>query len=171
MSIADQTNILAINASIEAARAGAEGRGFSVVAAKVKELANEIKDLASEVDTGIHDVKDGTSQLNDRILASQQALGQSVDTVNGTYESFNKITTAAEGAGSVQEQISNVIQDSQMGLQSICQFFDDIKLQYQEVVKHIKRAARLGTTKSAMFEDIDNMMAQIPPIIRDVENG
>ncbi len=171
VSIADQTNILAINASIEAARAGAEGRGFSVVAAKVKELANEIKDLASEVDTGIHDVKKGTSQLNDSILASQQALGHSVETVNGTYESFNKITAAAEGAESVQEQISTVIQDSQMGLQTICQFFDDIKIQYQEVVKHIKQASSLGTTKSAMFEDIDNMMAQIPPIIKEVEEG
>ena len=171
VSIADQTNILAINASIEAARAGAEGRGFSVVAAKVKELANEIKDLASEVDTGIHDVKQGTSQLNDSILASQQALGHSVDTVNSTYESFNKITAAAEGARDVQEQISSVIQDSQQGLQTVCQFFDDIKVQYQEVVKHIKRASNLGTTKSAMFEDIDNMMAQIPPIIREVEEG
>ena len=171
VSIADQTNILAINASIEAARAGAEGRGFSVVAAKVKELANEIKDLASEVDTGIHDVKQGTRQLNDSILASQQALGHSVDTVNSTYESFNKITAAAEGARDVQEQISSVIQDSQQGLQTVCQFFDDIKVQYQEVVKHIKRASNLGTTKSAMFEDIDNMMAQIPPIIREVEEG
>ena len=87
------------------------------------------------------------------------------------YESFNKITAAAEGARDVQEQISSVIQDSQQGLQTVCQFFDDIKVQYQEVVKHIKRASNLGTTKSAMFEDIDNMMAQIPPIIREVEEG
>ncbi len=171
VSIADQTNILAINASIEAARAGAEGRGFSVVAAKVKELANEIKDLASEVDTGIHDVRQGTNQLSDSILASQQALGHSVETVNSTYESFSKITTAAEGAKDVQEQISGVIQSSQQGLQTICQFFDDIKVQYQEVVKHIKRASNLGTTKSAMFEDIDNMMAQIPPIINEIEES
>ena len=40
-----------------------------------------------------------------------------------------------------------------------------IKGQYQEVLKHISKATYLGTTKSAMFEDIDNMMSQIPPII------
>ena len=45
--------------------------------------------------------------------------------------------------------------------------FDKIRSQYQEVVKHISRASRLGTTKSAMFEDIDNLMAQIPPIIKE----
>ena len=49
------------------------------------------------------------------------------------------------------------------------QFFDEIKVQYQEVVKHIRYASSLGTTKSAMFEDIDNMLSQIPPIIRDAE--
>ena len=53
----------------------------------------------------------------------------------------------------------------------IRQFFDQIKEQYQEVLKHIESASRLGTTKSAMFEDMDNMIAQIPPLVRDLESG
>ena len=64
ISIADQTNILAINASIEAARAGVDGRGFAVVAVQVKELAREIKELAGEVDTGVCDVEAQAGQLS-----------------------------------------------------------------------------------------------------------
>lgn len=170
VSIADQTNILAINASIEAARAGAEGRGFAVVAEQVKSLAAEIKMLAGEVDTGICDVESSAGQLNSRIISSQQTLGQNVEIVNQTDESFHKITEAAEGAVSVQAEISDVIETSQRELQVICQFFDQIKDQYQEVVRHIDSASRLGTTKSAMFEDMDNMISQIPPLVKDVEN-
>ena len=169
VSIADETNILAINASIEAARAGEEGRGFSVVAAQVRELAEEIKGLASEVDVGIQDVESGTSQLNGSIAESKQALGQNIDTVNGTYDSFHRITSAAESAALVQTEISDVIEVSQKELQVVCQFFDEIKKQYDQVVAHIRRASSLGTTKSAMFEDIDNLLSQIPPIIQDKE--
>ena len=71
----------------------------------------------------------------------------------------------------MQEEISGVIDDSQRSLQEICQFFDGIKDQYQEVVKHIQRASNLGTTKGAMFEDIDNMMSQIPLVIRDLDRN
>ena len=116
-------------------------------------------------------MEQGTSQLNGSILVSQQALGQSLETVNKTYDSFNNIITAAEGATTVQEEISGVIDDSQRSLQEICQFFDGIKDQYQEVVKHIQRASNLGTTKGAMFEDIDNMMSQIPLVIRDLDRN
>ena len=170
VSIADETNILAINASIEASRAGQDGKGFAVVASKVKELAEEIKSLANDADSGIHNVESGTTELNESIMSSAQKLGAGTEIVNSTYESFHSITQAAEGATLVQSEISGVIEESEKKMQTLCQFFDDIKLQYQEVVKHIKRASSLGTTKSAMFEDIDNMLSQIPPIIQDTNS-
>lgn len=170
-SIADETNILAINASIEAARAGEQGRGFAIVAEKVRELAKEIKGLTDDVDTGVRDVEAGATQLNEKILESQQTLGQGVGVVNSTSESFSQITMAAEGAASVQTEISSVIEDSQRELQVICQFFDGIRLRYQDVINHIEKANNLGTTKSAMFEDVDNMLSQIVPIVKDTDPG
>ena len=167
VSIADETNILAINASIEASRAGESGKGFAVVASKVKELAEEIKGLANEAESDIHNVEAGTKQLNQSISESAQKLGEGTGIVNATYDSFQEITQAADGASTVQTEISTVIGASQNKLQTLCQFFDEIKHQYQDVVKHISRASSLGTTKSAMFEDIDNMLSQIPPIIKD----
>ncbi len=167
VSIADETNILAINASIEASRAGESGKGFAVVASKVKELAEEIKTLANEAESDIHNVESGTKQLNKSISDSAQKLEEGNGIVAATDDSFQEITQAADGASTVQTDIATVIGASQNKLQTLCQFFDDIKQQYQEVVKHINRASTLGTTKSAMFEDIDNMLSQIPPIIKD----
>ena len=169
VSIADETNILALNASIEAARAGSHGKGFAIVAEKVGELAKEIKGLTDDVDLSVHNVEEGAGQLSDSIMASQEALGHGYDIVNNTSKSFEQITEAAEGASSVQSDISDVIIDSQGKLQLLCQFFDKIKYQYQEVVKHIDRASSLGTTKSTMYEDMNNMLSQIEPMMKDTD--
>lgn len=167
VSIADQTNILAINASIEAARAGERGKGFAVVATEVKKLADEIKFLAQDVDQGIHAVERGTDELNTSIHTSRQALGHNMEMVDETSAMFDNITEAADGAVLVQSEISRVIEDSRRSLQILRGFFDQIRTQYQDVVRHIRNASHLGTTKSTMFEDVDNLLSQIPPVIKE----
>lgn len=168
-TIAEQTNILALNASIEASRAGEQGKGFSIVAVEVKNLADEIKRLVEAVDNSIADVEKGTDKLHTSISTSQDALDQSVHKVDDTYQMFDRITQAAEGAACVQTQIADVIEDSRTALQGVSSFFGKTQEQYEKVVKHIDYASRLGTTKSAMFEDVDNMLSQIPPMIQELE--
>lgn len=167
VSIAEQTNILALNASIEAARAGEQGRGFAVVATQVKKLVDEIKGLTNDVDAGILDANNGAKHLFNSITTSQKALGDSLEKVEATSETFDAIIKSADSAGTVQEEISGVIMESKTALDSLCSFFEEIKDKYQEMMEHIQCAEHLGSTKSAMFEDIDNMMSQIPLVIND----
>lgn len=169
ITIADQTNILALNATIESARAGERGKGFAVVAVEVKALAEEIKKLVAEVNTSISDVEQGTEQLNASITTSQQALEESLDKVDDTYAMFDKITEAAEGATEVQDEIARAIGESDQGLTTLQEFFERTKVKHEEILRYIESASKLGTTKSTMFEDVDNLLSQIPPIIEDYD--
>lgn len=170
IAIANQTNMLALNASIEAARAGEQGRGFAVVASEVKNLAEEIKTLVSTVDGSISEVERGTTQLNNNIEESQSVFGKNVEDADAAYGVFEQIIKAADGAKEVQEEIGEVTQSSEKRLSDVKDCFDDQEQQLQKVLAHIERANDLGTTKSSMFEDMNNLVSQLAPIAKDIQN-
>ena len=171
ITVADQTNILALNASIEAARAGEKGKGFAVVAGDVKRLANEIKDLAGVVEEGIGGVEHEAEKMSESITASNEAMAEGVDSVNTTYDMFDEIISAADGAETVQDKITATITESREKLNEVKQSFADTEAQYKKVMAHIEKERELGTMKGSMFEDVDNMLSQIAPIIEEYENA
>ncbi len=107
-NISHQTHLLAVNAAIEAVRAGEEGRGFAVVAEEVSRLADSVQDFAGRISTLSTELLDGTNTLVAEIQASLESAGGVRAQVDQSASSFEGILKAVHGTHSLSEDISRV---------------------------------------------------------------
>ncbi len=103
--IADQTNLLALNAAIEAARAGEHGRGFAVVADEVRKLAERTTQATEEVSTSIRSIQGETGSAVGQIESSSQRVGRGVELASKAGESLEIIVGSSK---SVQRMVQDI---------------------------------------------------------------
>jgi methyl-accepting chemotaxis protein len=158
--IADQTNLLALNAAIEAARAGEQGRGFAVVADEVRKLAERTSKATREIADMIESVQTETRRAVEKMNSGTAQVKAGVESTTRAGESLKQIILQAENVGDVVTQIATATTEQSSATDQVNSNMDEINKLVSESANRAQQAADACGQLSKSALEMEQMVAR-----------
>jgi methyl-accepting chemotaxis protein len=160
--IVEQTNMLALNASIEAAHADGDGAGFAVVADEIKGLAEETKDAAGDIETRIEGIQSQAGETVDRMETTSERVTDGVETVEEAVDALEEIVEYTEEVDTGVQEIDDATEEQARSAQEVMGLIDDLSAISQQT-------ATEADTVAGAADDQSQSIGQVADSARDLQ--